>query len=326
MNLRRRATGSVLAGLLIGAIVGPAAVQADVPDDGIAFTRGLEGGGAEVFVTRPDGSATVSVPIDNPAEDFGLPVWSPDGDRLLISHTLRFDANGELLPFRPIVVDPDGSNESLLEIPDGPFDMFCATWASVDRLLCGFGGDEPGIYTVRASDGGDVTRLWASPPGQTDVPFDLSPDGSRFVFIRFRPGPAPAPQPFRTAQVGLFVANIDGSGIRQIVPFGVAQGHELAAAHWSPDGRSIISATHQGRLFTVAVDRPAIKPIKLDVGTTRYFAVEPDWSPDGTRIVFAMFVGGQEDLYTADSDGSHVTQITDTPDFENGPDWGPDLP
>jgi hypothetical protein len=28
------------------------------------------------------------------------------------------------------------------------------------------------------------------------------------------------------------------------------------------------------------------------------------------------------DLYAAAADGTDVLQITDTPDFENGPDWG----
>ncbi|MBA2719309.1 MAG: PD40 domain-containing protein [Chloroflexi bacterium] len=326
MKTRRRGVASIAAAVLVGAALAPAAAQADVPDDGIAFTRRMETGGADVFVTRPDGTGTVHVPLSYPVEDFGLPVWSPDGTRLLVSHVLRFDGNGELLPFRPIIVRPDGSGETLLEIVDGPFDMFCATWASNDRLLCAFGGDADGVYTVRASDDGRVTRLWGNAPGQRDLPFDLSPDGTRFAFIRFRFGPAPDPQEFRTQQVGLFVANIDGTGIRQVVPFGVAQGHELAAAHWSPDGRSIISSTTQGRLFVVPVDRPRMEPIKLDVGTTRYFAFEPDWSPDGSKIVFAMFVDGHEDIYTANRDGSNVTQITDTPEFENGPDWGPDLP
>jgi Tol biopolymer transport system component len=326
MKLKRRGSSAVAAVLLISAIVGPATVQADPPDDGIAFTRHLESGGADVFVTAPNGTGTVHVPLSYPVEDFGLPVWSPDGDRLLITHVFRFDESGEFLPFRPVIVRPDGSNETLLEIPDGPFDMFCATWASVSRLLCAFGDDADGVYTVRASDGGDARLLWTNAAGQRDVPFDLSPDGSRFLFIRFRAGPQPEPQPFRTEQVGLYVANIDGTGIRQVVPFGIAQGHEIAAAHWSPDGESIISSTSKGQLFVTPVDRPRITPIKLNVGTTRYFAFEPDWSPDGSRIVFAMFVDGQEDLYTANADGSNVTQITDTPEFENGPDWGPDLP
>jgi Tol biopolymer transport system component len=34
-----------------------------------------------------------------------------------------------------------------------------------------------------------------------------------------------------------------------------------------------------------------------------------------------MVRDGQADLYTADPNGSHVVQVTDSPDFENGPSW-----
>lgn len=35
-----------------------------------------------------------------------------------------------------------------------------------------------------------------------------------------------------------------------------------------------------------------------------------------------MWLDHQEDVYTADTDGSDVTRVTYTPDFENGPSWG----
>jgi len=47
-----------------------------------------------------------------------------------------------------------------------------------------------GIYTIRAFDGGDLTRLTVSPYppqgdfGGGDIPGDYSPDGSQFVFMR----------------------------------------------------------------------------------------------------------------------------------------------
>jgi hypothetical protein len=51
----------------------------------------------------------------HPAPHFRLPIWSPDRSRLLISHVLRFDASGTLLPLRPATVNPDGSGFKLLE-------------------------------------------------------------------------------------------------------------------------------------------------------------------------------------------------------------------
>lgn len=190
MPFRVRAPGArAVVGALLAVIAGPASVGADAPDERIAFTRRLDTGGAAVFIAAPDGGGVVQVPLDDPAEDFGLPVWSPDDQRLLISHVLRFDEAGDLRPFRPVIVEPDGSGETLLEIPDGPFDTFCATWAaSSDHLLCGLGGDVPALYRVATSGANAPVRLWDSPAGAFDVPMDVSPDGSRFAFVRFRPG------------------------------------------------------------------------------------------------------------------------------------------
>lgn len=35
-----------------------------------------------------------------------------------------------------------------------------------------------------------------------------------------------------------------------------------------------------------------------------------------------MYINGQEDIYTANADGSDLVQVTNTPEAENGPDWG----
>jgi hypothetical protein len=35
-----------------------------------------------------------------------------------------------------------------------------------------------------------------------------------------------------------------------------------------------------------------------------------------------MFINGQEDIYTANPDGSDVVQVTNTPEVESGPNWG----
>src|SRR6266566_7839422 len=71
---------------------------------------------------------------------------------------------------------------------------------------------------------------------------------------------------------------------------------------WSPDGLKIISEMHDGRLFVVYPDGTGLTTIKLQTGTERYFAFEPHWSPDETRIIFCMYINGGEGIYTANPD------------------------
>jgi Tol biopolymer transport system component len=320
--MRRSCVVLVLALAVVGLVGVGSSAQATVsgPNGQIAFARQIPTGGANVYVSNPDGSDATQVPLVYPAEDFGIPRWSPDGSKLLISHVLRFDSSGNLLPFRPATVNLDGSNFNLLEPPNAPFDMGCFTWyTNGARLLCNFGVDQPGIFSIRASDGGDPVRLSTNPFGAVDAPTDVSPDGSRFVFLRYRPKGGREP---RIDQVALFVENIDGTGLRQITPYGLAHAHEIASARWSPDGQEIISETTRGLLFMVHSDGSGLTMLPLQPGTTQSFAFEPDWSPDGTRIVFCMWLNGREDVYTAKTDGTDVVQVTNTPDIENGPDWG----
>jgi len=57
---------------------------------------------------------------------------------------------------------------------------------------------------------------------------------------------------------------------------------------------------------------------------------DPDWSPDGRRIVYASSpsrcrgFGCQTDLYAIGRDGRHRRRLTSTPQDELDPDWSPD--
>ncbi len=327
---------SVSVVVLLLAFALPVAVAAQAGTNGqIAFTHlNADGFTANVFIANADGSNAQQVPLENPAESFGFPVWSPDGSKLLISHTFRLDSSGNCCIFQPATVNPDGSDFNQL-VPPNPPDassqgMDCGAWAANGtRLLCGFdGGAVPGVFSIRASDGGDPVRLTTYPFGSNcnacDFPNDVSPDGSRFVFMRFKRENFFAGVE-AVQQVAIFVENIDGTGLRPITPYGVAVPHERGSAKFSPDGRLIISTLSNGQLFTVATDGTDPKTIKLQVDTQQYFAFQPHWSPDGTRIIFGMFINGGAGIYTANPDGSDVNQVTFTTDPStpfNGPDWG----
>ena len=122
----------------------------------IAFSRPLPDGGVETYTVNPDGSGEQLVEIPELNEDWGRAVWSHDGQQLLLSNIVRFDQQGELLPFRPATARPDGSEFNLLELPEFPFDMYCTAWSPDDQqILCGVGGDSPGMWSMSASDGSD---------------------------------------------------------------------------------------------------------------------------------------------------------------------------
>jgi Tol biopolymer transport system component len=320
---------------LLGLVVvgGPAQAKYPGANGQIAFGRPDPATGEpRIFIANPDGTHERQLPLPLPADNA---TWSPSGDRLLVM-VFRPDA-----PVRPATVNPDGSGFTVLDVPQLPpdIDMGCRAWSpDATRLLCQairFGGDPSlnGIYTIRAADGGGLTRLTVNPYPPTgnfgggDIPGDYSPDGTRFVFMRAKPGAGPVPD--RNQSGALFVENSDGTGLRQITPYGLANSHDNGLAHWSPDGSEILFASVNGpfghaSLFVIHPDGTGLRPIPLDTGGSFSVPFTPGWSPDGMSIVFSLFLGttGQVDIYTARSDGTRLAQVTNTPDFEDFADWG----
>jgi Tol biopolymer transport system component len=148
-----------------------------------------------------------------------------------------------------------------------------------------------------------------------------SPDGSRFVFNRVKCGSGPAPD--RNERGALFVADADGSYLRQLTPYGLPWTHDGDVARWSPDGSRILFGGAKGNLFTIRPDGGHLKQITLAVSGSRSFAIAPDWSPDGSRIVFTLFVDGPSGIFTAATDGNDLQLLVPIGSaFVNEADWG----
>jgi TolB protein len=286
-------------------------------------------GDTVIYTANPDGSQVKQL-IPGAPEPSECPRWSPDGTEIATCGTPSGGAAR--------IIDPDTGSYRDLPNPD-PADAFifaCAPWSpDGKRLLCETFWNDPslnGIYTIRSSDGGGLTRLTSNPNGD-DVPGDYSPDGKQLVFLRHDPT-RPAGTNRAGANQALFVLNLDSGALRRITPWGLP--HD--AGSWSPDGTKILfsggglPSTGGDQLFNslyvVHPDGSGLAKIPLTGTHSSSSASEPGWSPDGTKIIFKLATAtsrgtSDEEIYTAKADGSDLQHVTRDANDVDWTDWGP---
>ena len=269
------------------------------------------------YTANPDGSDVRAL---FPAFHSSDPHWSPDGSEVAVLSGLGQECPPTCTG-NTVIIDPDTGDYRVLASQGFPaVETFCSLWSpDATHFVCEGGNDEDssvhGLYTIRSSDGGGLTRL-TDAQGGDDIPIDFSPDGKEIVFGRFDvPGRPPR------ANSALFVVASDGGAERRITPWGFADN----AGSWSPDGTKI-AFEHLGSLFTVHPDGTGLAKLPLDLDG-RSFAGDVDWSPDGEAIVFLSITqtgahSFDEGLATANADGGDVRQMTSSPTFDHLADWG----
>ena len=246
------------------------------------------------------------------------PHWSPDGTQVSVFCC----GNGT----SPQIVDLHAGSLRLVARDPG-LDRYCGyAWSPDERhLACSvFGVHDPrktGLWTILA-DGGEPKQL-TSNPGEDDSPGDYSPDGTQLVFARKELNGVPR---------GIFVVNVDGTGLQRITPAGMIL--DAFPGSWSPTGNRILFVAstddhHRRGIWEVNADGSGLYqlPIKGCGGAiadpNSIDCSYPGWSPDGTKIVFTRATKGgkRSDIAIVNADGSDLVQITSTGDADEA-DWG----
>ena len=158
---------------------------------------------------------------------------SPDGSRVMMPSVTGDER------LTTATIGTDGGDRFTLELPKGSLNLGPGAWSPDGERLALAGFDEEpsrtGIYSVDA-DGSDLTQVTRS-DGAVHEPLAWSPDGRQILFFVETGALGPV-----THAGDLFVVSVDGTGLRQIDPPGVAFGRVGAAglaAGWSPDGRQV---------------------------------------------------------------------------------------
>ena len=182
------------------------------------------------------------------------------------------------------------------------------------------------LYVVEA-DGSKRQLLTRCPIGKGDAlwlnypfgcivqAFAWSPNGRWLAFLRGRQGGATVP-----TDLSLYVVDHDGAHERRLPGCGGPKWPSCgdffgSEPTWAP-GSSQLIVTRRGRL-RFDVER-GVHRVTHGCRPRVCFDMNPAWSPDGSRIVFARTQGPRaRSLYSVKADGSRLTRLTDLPAGRN---------
>ena len=317
--MRKLVVLAVLAATVAAVVATPAAAKPRGTNGKIVTNSDNLGTGEEqVYTVDPDG--TDQQLVFNNSE---VGQWSPDGTRIVLVTQLG--------PPEVLLFNPDNGSTVDFGLPDNLYPdlaLFCTVWSPDGaRLACeGQGQTDPsltGVYTLRASDGGDLQRVTSDPTGD-DCPSDYSPNGKRLVITRAN-----------ETTYEIDTVKLDGSGMKQITPDGMD--FNFCNGNWSQQRNDIVFSAHvpngdyHSSVWVVHFNGAGLRqlPIAGPCGgpfsdPATYGCFSPVWSPDGRKIAFGRNQDDdQRDLYTVNADGSGLFQVTHTDDISefNG-DWG----
>jgi Tol biopolymer transport system component len=195
--------------------------------------------------------------------------------------------------------------------PDGTKIAFTTDRNEPNPHTCFYLSCNSEIYVMNA-DGSGQTRITNS--AGPDWSPAWSPDGTQIAFTSARDG-----------NYEIYVMNADGTAQTRLTNDPAWD----AGADWSPNGQKIAFDRYpgdgNGEVYVMNADGTG----QQNITNNSAYDSSASWSPDGSKIAFISDREDQTnqffDIYTADATGQNATNVTQTPDVNEGdPVWSPD--
>lgn len=116
----------------------------------------------------------------------------------------------------------------------------------------------------------------------------------------------------------IFIMDSDGSNVTQITK----TAYNFSPA-WNPTGNKL--AFEKGSeimdIYTIDTDGSNLQSV---IVTSGYSEDNPDWSPDGSRILYESYEDGDLEIYSVKADGTGRQQVTINSVRDSEGEWSPD--
>jgi len=263
---------------------------------------------SEIYTMRADGSDVVRL-TNNAVGDVD-PTYSPDGTRLAFSSARSSSA------IALHTMNPDGTDVQRVLFTAGS--SFSASWSPDGANIAVMEG-AMGFNVSRVNANGTDFRRLTMDPAIDGLP-SWSPDGAKIAFDSTRSGM------FRFEVYTMSAEQGEATNLQRLTT-----APNSFSAQWAPDGARLTFLSDRdgnAEIYSMRADGSDVRRLtatETDNSATNIDESEeldPSYSPDGTKIVFASARSGDYEVYTMNAaDGTGVTRLTNSPGFDGRCEW-----